>query len=431
MSLWTDIGYSRNPYSVEPLGATAEGAQLLVGRDRELQRLLTQLTSTDTHPTVEGDNGVGKTSLVAVAVYQGMAAFLEGRTTELLIPLAQPLQIDEDASKLERRAYSAILQAYIDHAEKLEAAGLYVPDTTDMRRWAGEPIIHSYGGGASAAGFGVSGSHSQALNTTPGFVEGGMHEQVQRWLTQTFPPGTPHAFVGIIDNLELLQTSTEARRVLDRLRDTLLALPGVHWVLCGAKGIVRSAASWQRMQGRISTPIEVSPIPDALVPELIRRRLQHYATRPDPEAPVSPESFGHLYAISHNNLRSALKYAQDFTVWLSEEDLLQAPPDQKVAYLEIWAAQEADALVQAANLQKRQWELFDDIAARGGSIAPGDHERFDFNSPQAMRTHVARLEQANFIDSTIDDSDQRRRTITITSLGWLVHYRRSGFQAIR
>ena len=91
-------------------------------------------------------------------------------------------------------------------------------------------------------------------------------------------------------------------------------------------------------------------------------------------------------------------------------------------------AEVADEFVRDAVLQAAQWRLFDAIAEVGGSIAPGDHEDFGFNTPQAMRFHLTRLEQANLIDSTIDESDQRRRTIAITSTGWLVRYRRSDFQ---
>lgn len=41
---------------------------------------------------------------------------------------------------------------------------------------------------------------------------------------------------------------------------------------------------------------------------------------------------------------------------------------------------------------------------------------------------MKQLEDANLVDSTIDESDSRRRTIVVTSNGWLVNYKRTGYQ---
>lgn len=429
VTLWTALGYSQNPYSVDPLPPSQEGADLLVGREVELRRLGTQLSSTDTHPTIEGENGVGKTSLAFVAAYRAAAAYGAGSSNQLLLPVDEALQIGGDSDRFERAALCAIMAAYIKHAETLENHGFFVPVLDDIRDWLQNPILRAGGGGASLAGFGVSINTTQAVNTGQGFADSGLRMQVRDWLQRTFPDRSKGAFVAVIDNLELLQTSTEARRVLEAIRDSVLALPGVRWVLCGAKGIMRSAASSQRLSGRIALPIELKPVDDDLIPELMRRRLNHFAARPDPEPPVDAQGFGHLYQVSNSNLRNAMKYAQDFAIWLDgQDDLAASTAEDRRAHLEVWMAEVADQYTEAADLQPAQWGLFDAIALAGGSIAPGDHEKFGFNTPQAMRFHLVRLEQANMIDTTIDESDQRRRTISLTSTGWLVRYRRSGFQ---
>lgn len=428
MTLWDRVGYSKNPYSVEPLPPTEEGSSLLVGRDRELRRLLSQIRSTDTHPTIEGENGVGKTSLVFVAAYQAELEFRQGETGQLLLPVSRALQVKDDPAAFERIALLAIAQAYLDYADLLSNSGYEVPDLNGLRRWIEDPLLRAGGGGASVLGFGGNATVSVSANTSVGFAEAGLRSFLTDALGRTFPSLERGAFVAVIDNLELLQTSTEARRVLEYARDGILALPGVRWVLCGAKGIVRSAASSPRLAGRIGSPIELRPISDDLVPELVRRRLSTYSVRPDPDTPVSPEGFKHLYDVSNKNLRNALKYAQDFSVWLDAEDLLASPAADRNGYLEAWLAETADEYDASAELQAAQWSLFDKIADAGGSIAPGDYESFGFNTSQAMRFHLQRLEQANLVDSAIDETDQRRRTISITSVGWIVRYRRSGFQ---
>lgn len=429
MDIWESVGYSANPYSVEPLPPTPEGAELLVGREKELRQLTTQLRSTDTHPTIEGDNGVGKTSLVFVAGFRAADDFVKGKTAQLLLPITEAFQIDSDHAKFERAALSAILNGYIAHERKLEDAGLFVPNIADIETWIRKPVLRGGGGGGSVLGVGASVSSSETVNTGQIFTEAGLLSQVREWLASTFPSRKSGAFVAVIDNLELLQTSKQARQTLEAIRDGVLALPGVRWVLCGAKGIIRSAVSSPRLSGRISLPIELSPIGDDLIPELMRRRLHHFSERPDPNAPVDAEGFGHLYRILNSNLRNALRYAQDFATWLAVEDELESSQAEKRQLLEVWMAEAADQHEQALPLQPAQWKLLDSIAESGGSIAPGDHQRFGFNSPQAMRSHLHRLEEANMVDTIIDETDSRRKTISITSVGWLVRYRRSGFQS--
>lgn len=431
MTLWNTLGYSQNPYSVDPLPPSQEGADLLVGRETELRRLGTQLSSTDTHPTIEGENGVGKTSLAFVAAYRAVAAYGSGASNQLLLPVDEALQIGGDTERFEREALCAILAAYIKHADMLDEHGFYLPPLEDISTWLQSPIVRGGGGGVSVVGIGANFNQSQSVNSGRGFADSGLRMQVKEWLQQTFPDRSKGAFVAVIDNLELLQTSTEARRVLESIRDSVLALPGVRWVLCGAKGIMRSAASSQRLSGRIALPIELPPVSDELIPELMRRRLNHFASRPDPEPPVDALGFGHLYQVSNSNLRNAMKYAQDFAIWLDAQNEPEMGAADRRALLEVWMAEVADQYTQAADLQAAQWGLLDAIALAGGSIAPGDHEEFGFNTPQAMRFHLVRLEQANMIDTTIDESDQRRRTISLTSTGWLVRYRRAGFQTPR
>ncbi len=67
-SVWTDLGFRGNLYEIDPAPPTEEGERLLVGRAGELEDLRMYLTSSSTHPTIEGQNGVGHSSLVAVTL---------------------------------------------------------------------------------------------------------------------------------------------------------------------------------------------------------------------------------------------------------------------------------------------------------------------------------------------------------------------------
>lgn len=427
VSLWTDLGFSGNPYDVNPLPANDEGIELLVGRTRETRTLLSQLRNQTLHPTLEGDNGVGKTSLALVAAFSALKARREGAQPQTFIPMTRPLQIGTDPADFDRRALFHIAQTLLQYESELRSYGHNVSRLSELRKWMNDPMIASGGGGVQILGSGFNGDRTVEANTSAGFEQSGFNELVHSALEEAFPTSESGAIVAIVDNLELLSLSNDARRVLERIRDTSLSLPGVKWVLCGARGIVRAAVGSPRLAGRVARPIEIDPIPDAKIKALVDARLSHFAMSPDAKAPVNAEAFMHLYEISNHNLRHSLKYAQDFSIWLEIEDLVNKPAEEFPQLLEVWLADEAERTNSALRLQPRQWQLFDDLAARGGTCAPGDFEEFGFASMQRMRSNFAELERADLVQAEVDEDDHRRKTVSITSKGWIVHYARSGF----
>lgn len=427
MSIWQDFGFKDNLYATPPLTGTSEGSQLLVGRDNEVARLMTHWSSLDTHASMEGDNGVGKTSLVVVSAYRAMVSHGLGETEQMLLPLVEPFQM-RAGEDLEEEVLFVIARSILQYEDAFRAAGKDLPKIDDVRTWLDNPILRGGGGGASVLGFGGNATYSQSANTG-GFSKSGFRDTVKAWLSVIFPSKNDGAFVGVIDNLELLETSQEARRSLEAMRDTVLALPGVKWVLCGANGIVRSSVGSQRLTGVIGDPIQVKPLTDADIPLVIQRRIEAHRLRADAIAPVEPEGFAHLYQVAGRNLRIALKHAQDFSMWLYPQRDAAASSEDRLQLLEVWLAEQAGRYEEdTKSITPTGWTFFDAVLAGGGSCSPSDYEKFDFNSNQAMRPYVKQLEDANLVHSTIDESDQRRRTIVVTANGWLVHYKRSGYQ---
>lgn len=424
--MWEDFGFRDNLYATPPLSGTPEGSQLLVGRDTEVARLHAHWSALDTHASLEGDNGVGKTSLVAVAAYRAMVAHSLGKNQQLLLPLVESFQMNS-GEDLEEQILFVVARSIIHYEDTFTAAGKSLPKLADVRRWLDDPILRGGGGGASVLGIGGNAMYSQSANSA-GFSKAGFRDIVRSWLKEIFPSRSDGAFVGVIDNLELLETSKDARRTLETLRDTVLMLPGVKWVLCGANGIVRSSVGSQRLTGVIADPIQVKPLTTADIPTVILRRIEAHRNRADAVAPVSPDGFEHLYQVAGRNLRIALKHAQDFSLWLHSQNFNNQSSGDRLELLEVWLAQQADYYEEdTRSINPRGWELFDGILEKGGSCSPGDYADFGFNSQQAMRPYVKQLEDANIVQSAIDESDQRRRTVAVTANGWLVKYKRMGY----
>lgn len=156
MSLWNELGFTDNPYSPRPIQGDEQGAKLLVGRDRVLGRLKTLLKSSDTHPTLEGPNGVGKTSLVSVAGYLLKNDFDQGTSQQALLPLSEPFQLTQDdtAASFKRRVLFRVAQAFIDNHASLKARGFNVPDVNEVSAWLNSPVLNSAGGGINLYGIG-------------------------------------------------------------------------------------------------------------------------------------------------------------------------------------------------------------------------------------------------------------------------------------
>lgn len=421
---WLDLGFRSNPYAVKPLPPNADGRRLLVGRDRELADLKRRVASSDQHPVLEGPNGVGKTSLVSVAAYELSEDFKERRTQQLFLPLREPLQMKDDGEGLIQEAYLAIAQAFVEHHDTLRAAGRQVPQLHDLNTWLNSPTFRSARGGGLTSPFGgLSGTTGTGLNTGSGFSSSGLPNMVRQWLRGAFP-GQSGGFVGTLDNLELLDTSVKAQRVLEQLRDPVLQVEGMRWVLCGARGIARSLASTPRLNGVLSDPVDILPVADQFIGELINSRVLVFSVddQAPANAPVSATGFGYLYDVSHQNLRDSFGYAQDFALGRDPAFFLDSDSHEIETKLIQWVDDLAERSASDVRLQPRMWRLLEDLAKAGGIASPGDHTTFGFNDRTHMRKNVVELERFSLADSSKDETDGRRRSIALTSKGWLVHF---------
>lgn len=431
MSVWQNFGFSESPYRTDPVPATAEGARLLVGRERELKRLKSHLTSSNRHPTIEGDNGVGKTSLVSVAAYELAQAFAADQTGPAFLPLGQPLQLTnaDTADSFNRKVNFAVARAFIVHHDALTSGGLVVPDVDRVRRWLDMPLFTSGNAGVTVAGFGGSAGHGVAPNSAAGFSESGFASTVDRWLADCFPSAAEGGFICVIDNLELLETSQAARALLEGMRDSVLGKTGLRWVLCGARGIVRTGASSPRLEGHLMEPLELKPINDNLAAAVVERRIEEFRLVEGAVAPVGPAGFAHLYEVLNRNLRNTFKFCEDFALWAATDAELEATgEDEFFGLLQVWLTEQADRYASDTQLTGRPWEVFNELCDRGGSCSPSDFEEFGFNSPMALRPHVKALESANLVQSSVEDTDKRRKTISVTPRGWLVRYSKTGYR---
>ncbi|MDJ0387870.1 hypothetical protein QMO56_07070 [Roseomonas sp. E05] len=417
---YTDWGFRSAPFQTSPLPPSEQGARLLVGRDAALRSLMGKIETSGKMPTIEGLNGVGKTSVVNVASYKLFNRHVTTGEGALFIPCRKVFQLDpnRDLQEFILAVLMEVAQTLIQAAEPIMVHGHWL-QTKELDRWLNKPQLVSFQGGAWVVQAGIQ----QETNTGTGFEKSGLKKAVIAWLEQIFPDPEAGGVVCTIDNLELLQSSETARTKLEQLRDELFNIPGLRWVLCGSLGIIFGVVSSPRLDGYLHKPIEISEIGGEHVGDLLQSRILGYARHGEtPYLPLTTRSFENLYQVLHGNLRSVLNQADEYCQWMFDRIAPTTDVDKEETF-DMWLSNQAAEVFEAARAQLRPkpLEVFQ-TACEKVLFSPGDFADFGFSSVQAIRPHIRDLESVNLLVSTQDEGDKRRKTIQVTGQGWLVKH---------
>ena len=423
METYVAWGFRGNPFNVRSLPPNEIGADLLVGRSTDLATLTRRINNPPKLPTLEGMNGVGKSSIVNVAGFSCFNAFIADPDKPLYIPCRKIFQFTPTSNRdsFVMEVLLEVAQTLIEYSGRLEGDRLRsVVEATGLRDWINAPQVRGLQGNLGSIGAGAS----VETNTGEGYTLSGFPSTVKNILSRVFPGEGSGGIICVIDNLELLQTSEAARDLLEAHRDELFNEQGLRWVLCGALGIVRGVTSSPRLDGMMFDPIDVKKIPDESVGEIYTSRVEAFADSPDPYLPLVQSDFVRLYGILFGNIRALLGHTDEFCQFVSEQDLRPDSELEKQKLFKGWLEQKCRTAYDSARavVGVRAWDVFADAVILEGLFAPSDFEHFGFNSSQAFRPHVKDLEDAGLVVSTKDEGDRRRKTIQITPRGWLVNH---------
>lgn len=413
-------GFTGSPFQSTSLPPSDLGARLLVGREKELASLKRKISSPPKLATLEGLNGVGKTSVVNVACFELFNDYITAGNGPLYIPCRKIFQLNpnQDLPAFIDSVLMEVAQTLIDKAKEIRERHPSLR-TAGIDRWLNSPQLLSF----QAGGWGFQAGYQAEMNTSAGFERSGFRKAVSTCLEQVFPNVAAGGVVCTIDNLELLQSSEVARQQLEQLRDELFNMTGLRWVLCGALGIVYGIVASPRLEGFLQKPIEIGGIDDKHAADILKSRVAAFTKGPGtPFLPLHPLDFARLYDTLRGILRSVLSYADDYCQWAAD----RASPlgdAQRRRLFDQWLKEQAAAAHDAVRLElrPRAVEVFKHAVAVRGVFSPSDYDSFSFNSVQAFRPPIKDLEAVGLLVSTQDDGDKRRKTIQVTSKGWLVN----------
>lgn len=431
VDIWSEYGFRGNPYSTDPIAPTAADRQLLVGRDAELGKISKQLAGGAAVVALEGDFGVGKTSLAAAAAYD---ASLWGESAGPLFLVSDTrlsLRSDDTRESFERRAMRSVAAALVSASDRLRSLGRPLSGVDGVARWLKSPEAGGWSANASASAAGFGGGlglgRTKSPSSSQGFSDVGLTEIVDEWLSALFPERSAGGVICLLDNLEELQDSTTALRVMEPLRDPLFKRPGLRWIVSGAQGMVRAAYSSPKMTGVFLNPIDVSPLPHGDAPGVISARATALRVRDDAVPPVSARAFAGVYGAIGNNLRYALNLAERYAFDQDPAAIGVLAEDERDALFERELAAEADRIYQAyaRGLTRADWRVFETLLReKSGACSPSEYFDFGYSAMPPLLVRVQKLQAANLVSYTVDQQDQRRRTISVTDHGRLAYYRR-------
>lgn len=450
-------GLSENPFLVHALKPDQMGHRLLVGRDDQVKLVAQCLHKHGKITCLDGHVGVGKTSLVNVAAFLCYEAFLKGKTTQLLVPVAEPFQLkkEEDTSAFCTDVFRRVAQTLLKYRTDLQALHQLPSDAGKLDAWLNSPVIEHLTGALGVGGsFGVSGLASASMtaggatnkqiNTGPAFADQGFEQLVRTWLDEIFSLQGNGGVVCVIDNLELLESGAQARRSLEVLRDRLFSVKGLRWVFCGANGVVHSLAASERLGAFLNTPvIDVAHVQISALEPLFHARFQEFAMTDEADAwtrlPLNLANLQALYPIVNFNLRDLLALADEYCEGIHRKSISLKGEDHKERLFVKWLE---DATINRYNvlssrLPSDAWVILDLVMSDDfkGIFGIGDYQSLNQNSrvgisKPTFEKRLKDLQKHGLVSKSIDNEVLQksdgfsREVFTVTAKGSLVHYAR-------
>lgn len=324
---WSERGFWANPYNTKPLGLDRDGVELLVGRDQLQAELISHLRASSAHATLAGPYGSGKTSLVRCVMRTFSEEAAKFTAGQLLLPVMDPFspREGEAAHNFVRRCLQELSLTIVRGSHLITLAGGHVGTQLQaLAEYVGEPLLVTRGGGANVLGSGATVSRGKVVNTGFGFEESGLSRLVREALKGAFPDDELGALVACIDDVELCGSPAQVQQFLSEIREPLLTLEGVKWVIVGAEDVLGGAAGHPRLTGVMSGSRRIPQLSEAMAEAVVEKRIDLYHFGAEVSVPVDGPGFARLYEVSGRHLRGAFSLCMDFALYAERLGILDS-----------------------------------------------------------------------------------------------------------
>jgi len=214
---YRSLGFFADPFSNKALQADEECEKLVVDREAEVKKLVRRVQESDKVPTLEGPNGVGKTSIINIALYRLLLQSQHDKNEPMFIPCRCSFQLNKEkgAEEFLDEFYLQVALTLVESADTLRPPPGYTkaPIEASIKNYIQSPIIRNYTGSILGNGLGFGGTP----NSGKGWERVGFRAAIDGWLKLLFPKSETGGVVCVIDNLEILQSSAKAKETIEAI----------------------------------------------------------------------------------------------------------------------------------------------------------------------------------------------------------------------
>lgn len=404
-------GYVSNPFKTTPLDANEKGLELLVGRNKEKMKLINRIKSDSGIVTIEGSNGIGKTSIVNTASYELFEDSLMSEEDEMYIPCSCHFQLTHDIDKQEfiDDIYYALAQTLIQKANTTKRIRKKLPSTKNLDAWLNASEIVSMSAQIASIGAG----ENRSMNSSEGYLKSGFKKEVKEWLRKIFPTSESGGVICMIDNMELLKSSRIARETLEILRDELITIKGTKWIFSGSHGIIRSITGSPRLSGFLLNPIELLPLGSLSIPSILSSRLNSFQSHSNDRTyiPISEEGFVKLYNSLNGNLRETFKKLSSYCLFAYESKEQPHFNSEKDRLFDLWLEQDRQNDYKSLTnlISNRELRLLKLMIDKKSSITAADLRKGGFVNIEDVLNSLGELEMAGLLAIPIFQIDDMQK----------------------
>lgn len=400
---YRSLGFSADPFSNKALQADEEGEKLVVDREAEVKKLVRRVQESDKVPTLEGPNGVGKTSIINIALHRLLMQSKRDENEPMFIPCRCSFQINKGkgAEEFLDEFYLQVALTLVESADILRAPPGYTkaPIEASIKNYIQSPIIRNYTGSILGNGLGFGGTP----NSGKGWERVGFRAAIDGWLKLLFPKSETGGVVCVIDNLEILQSSAKAKETIEALRDTAFTVAGIKWILCGSSGVVRGVASSTRLAGWLHKPINIGELREEVGGDVYDKRVETFRKNDQATLPLTRDNFITLFDMFKGNSRFALDEAGAFCTWVFDEvdDLSEIPSDS----FERWLREELETNYDEIFVffRDRDEEAFKGICQQE-IFVPNDCSELGFDDVAEFTAILDRFQNYGLVTPTLDQN---------------------------
>jgi len=312
---WNQLGFTENPFNVDPLKVRFQHVPLLIGRNKESINFQTTLDSAKKGVIIiSGKPGVGKTSFINIQQHllESEEAFLGPKL--LADRVLCPIYPEKSTT---REIAIDILNSLCDNISKhCSLADKTIPkETKKVIKWLND-------GGSSSQTFGLTifgfGATIGGTITVPTINEVSFEklkvviELVASEFTASFDF---NGCIMVLDNLENLE-SEKLINLLIAFRDTIFTINNIWWVLIGQSGLASFIQGKEpKVFQKITSNIELSPITVQELEKAVSSRVNKFRSSNNKgNSPISKNIYNKLYNSSNGEIRFVFNYCSQICV---------------------------------------------------------------------------------------------------------------------